>query len=380
MELLLALAAVIVAAASLFLANIFNRRFIDYGRRLEEAEQIVGGLSDAQKRNAGQVAEAERRAIDQSTRRLRRAQQELTDRFREESEVLAEEGRNARRQTADLAQRVSQLREVVTTGFRDHGTQLDALAQQAADLRAGGDLTASLARLEARLDQQAAKLGEAQSDLASANEDTASTVSGIVQQLLTLAREVELLGLDHAELRAQLRRWLSYTARLAAADLPSLIMPGGVAAEGPAASEILPGLFEALLGAVGIDAVFREQFGSAGTLYYLAWPPSNGQSPEQYVADLLAWVPGDGVPLAGLPEFRSLLLAMHAGGPGVVRLGPLIVNNTADGELQGIVLNAEEAAKLDTDGVSSSPHGWARTLDTAGGDWVTDLTDWAAPY
>jgi hypothetical protein len=380
MELLLALAAVIVAAASLVLAGAFNRRFGEYGRQLA----IARDNQDAVEQNADRLWREQEektkealtgyRTIEQRTRLLEETQRTLVRRYDGDSQARAEESGKAQQQAAGLARRMGEIGDLVTRTVTGHGSRLDALDHLAADLRARDDRRAGLG---AEIAVQAATLRELRDDLASGTGHTTRALTGVRQELLALAREAERLELDHADTRAQLRHWLAHSARLTTSDLSALIMPGLVAAERPAAAEILPGLYEALLRAAGLDPVFLEQ-SRHSVLYYLAWHRANGQSAGQYLGGLLAGCQDDEASLAGLTEFRSLLLALHAGGPGAVRLGPLLVSHTAEGACRGIVLTAEEATALDQDGPFGPPARWADRLTDADGDRVVDLAGWAA--
>lgn len=377
MELLLALAVVIVASASLLIANVFNRRFNSYGQRLAETKENVADSRTEQRKKTEQIT-AELRAITQTSQRLEQTMHELSERQGRDSQALVGEDKKTRESTADIASRVSKLSELVTRTFSDHASRLDSLIQSTAQLRAHGDLTAHTARLEAEVMHQGAALKELRDDFASENERMTQALTGIRQQLLASAREIDLLGVDHADMRSGLRMWLDHTARLTSADLSTLIMPGFIAAEGRAALEILPCLYEALLRSAGLDPVFRADAGSAGVAYYLAWNSSNGPSLEQYLGSLLTAYQDDGVSLVGLTQFRSLLLAMHVGRPATVRLGPLIIGHTPEGMFRGIVMTAEEATALDEDGPGFSPTAWVERLKAVGGERAVDLTAWAA--
>jgi len=393
-ELLLALAAVIVAAASLYLANVFHRRSDVYGRRLSEAEQNLTILRAEQVKHTQDMAAAERRANAGSAEQVREAEQRLAGRYRADWQTLADEYKNAQETTSGITRSVSQLREVMTTTLRehdsrldslgqltaDHGSRLGSLGQLAAELPSLGDLAADATQLRTEADRQAAALGELRDGLAAATEQTAETLTDLKQQLLVLAKDVELLDLDRCDLRSQLRRWLDHSVRLTSADPSTRILPGFTQAEGRAASEILPCLYEALLRAVNLDFVFREQAGPAGVFYYVEWHSPDGQSPEQHLGSLLATCRDDSISLPGLTELRGLLLAMNAGGPATMRLGPLVVSYTAADTFRGTVMNAEETEILDESDPASSPAQWAKRLGELDEHQVVNLTAWAAAW
>ena len=369
MELFLAIAAVIVAIASLYLANNFNRRFSAHGKRLDQVAQ-----------SAERAVLAERQETAQIARQVKQAEQEHTDRSRKDWQTLMEERRKSEVKTADIANRVAQLGEEMTTAFGDHGARLESLSQLAEDLRSSNDLAAEAARLRTIVGQQTAALDGLRDDLASAGRHAAQTLTGFRQQLVAIVKESDLLQCDHADLRSQLRQWIGHNARLATLDPRMRILPGLIAAEMPAAQELLPCLYETLLRAVGLDPVFREQAGPAGVRYYLGLHSPGGQPPEQRLGRLLAANEDDSASLPGLTEFRSLLLAIYASGPGMMRAGPLIVSHTALGTFRGTVLTATETETTAEDEPASALIRWAERLDELSEDRIVNLAGWAASY
>jgi hypothetical protein len=382
MELFLALATVIVATATLFLAYAARRGLDAYEGRLNKAEQNVAGLTSVQQelKRAAAVGQAAAQDVPQ----LRKAIQEL-----------AELHEADKRNQADEVKTVSQLHAQVTAASKDHGARLDSLTQRAADhdsrlnsldrlaqdvARSLGNLAAGAARLKEEASQQAAALRALSDTTTSASERKAEALARLSDQLLALAGDVGLLDLDRRELRAQLRKWLAHSAQETRMAPDTRVMPGFIQAERHAAGQILPCLYEALLQRAKLDSVFREQAGAAGVFYYLISRSSDGQPAEQQLGSLLAacQIPDSGSELPGLAELRSLLLAMYVGGPATMRLGPLVVSHSAGGTFRGTVLTAGEAQTLDAGDPTSSPIWFSRLLGELPSDCVLDLAAWAA--
>jgi hypothetical protein len=382
MELLVALAAVIVAAATLFLAYAARRRLDAYEGRLKRTNEKVDRLASGQR---ALEAAAQTHATAHDVKQVRQAVQELAQRHETRPQTQAE----------DVTKVVSQLRREVAAAFKDQTARLDSLARRATDhdlrlnsldqlasdvARSLSDLSADAVRLGEEAGQQAAALRALSDSTTTASEQTAETLSALGDQLLALATDVELLDLDRRELRTQRRKWLAHSARQTGMAPGVHMMPGFVQTERRAASDVLPSLYESFLESVNLDFVFREQAGSAGVFYYLVprWPDSRptAQRLDGLLTACQRLVSDAG--LLGLAELRSLLLAMYAGGPGVIRLGPLIVSHTTGNTFRGVVLTAAEAQTLDADDLSSSPIRCARLLGELPGDRVLDLSSWAA--
>ena len=384
MEQLLALALLLVAFATLFFVNVFNRRFRVYDQRFGRTEHDVNELRAGQRENARELVEAEDRAAGKSVRQARKASEDLATRYRGDWQSLTARQQELKDGSAALTSRVDQLSQSTETTLGEHGARLDALDRLAAALGAREDTSAQAADIKAEIDRQAAAVRELRGDVTQASQQTAEALTGLREQLMALAGEVELLDADRQDLRSQLRKWLDHSAQLttsanlANADPATSIMPGFVATGERAAAELLPGLYEAVLGAIGVEPVFREHAEAGDVFYYLAWRHPNGQSPRRRLEDLLAASPDDGASADGLTEFRSLLLALRAGGPGTVRLGPLVVGQTAAGAFLGAVMTAAEAAELDEGDSGASPARWAARLAELDADRVVNLADWAA--
>lgn len=399
MELLVALAAVIVAAATLFLVySVYSahRRLDAYEGRLNQTDQNVTTLVSGQR---GLKAAAETHATADDVRRVREAMQDLADRRETQRQTQAE----------DVTKVESQLRREVMSAFKEQTARLDSLSRGATDhdlrlnsldqlavghesrlafldqlgsdvARSLRDLSADAARLGEEAGQQAAALRALSDSTTTASKQTEETLSSLGDQLLALSADVDLLDLDRRELRTQLRKWLAHSAQQARMAPAIQVMPGFIQAERRAASDILPSLYEAFLESANLDFVFREHAGSAGVFYYLVSRLPQGRATEQQLDRLLTEcrILNPDAELLGLAELRSLLLAMYVGGPGAIRLGPLIVSHTAGSMFRGVVLTSAEAQTLDPDDLFSSPIRCAKLLDELPSDRVLDLAAWAA--
>jgi hypothetical protein len=377
MEQLLALALLLVAFATLFFVNVFNRRFRVYDQRFGRTEHDVNELRAGQRDSTRQLAEAEDRAAGKSVQEVKKAGDDLATRYRGDWQSLTAKHQELKDESAAVTSRVDKLSQSVETMLREHGARLDALDRQTAALGARDDTSAQAADLKAEIDRQSAAVRELRGEVTQASEHTAEALTGLREQLLALAGEVRLLDADRQDLRSQLRKWLGHSAHLANADPATGIMPGFVATGERVAAELLPGLYEAVLGAIGVEPVFCEHAEAGDVFYYLAWRHPNGQSPRRRLEDLLAASPDDGASAAGLTEFRSLLLALRAGGPGTARLGPLVVGQTGTGAFLGAVMTADEAAELDDGDLGAAPARWAERLAELDEDRVVNLADWA---
>jgi hypothetical protein len=396
MELFVALAAVIVAAATLFLAYAARRRFAAYDARLNQTDRNVDSLTSEQ-RELKAAAAANVPADD--VKQVQKAVQDLAERHETQKKTQAE----------DVTKVVGQLGREVTTAFKEHTARLDSLARRAADhdlrlnsldqlavehearfasldqlasdvARSLRDLSADAVQLRKEAGEQAAALRALNDRTRTASKQTAETLSGLGDQLLALAADVELLDLDRRELRTQLRKWLAHSAQQTRMAPAIHVMPGFIQAERRAASHILPSLYEAFLESANLDFVYRERAGTAGVFYYLLSRLPDDRATEQKLGRLLTacQVSDPDAGLLGLTELRSLLLAMYAGGPGAIRLGPLIVSHTTGSMFRAAVLTVAEAQTLEVGDLSSSAIRCTTLLDESPEDRVLDLAAWAA--
>lgn len=386
MELFLALAAVIVAGATLFFAVMARRRFDTHENRLRRAEQNVTTLESGQQTlaDAAQAAKAAHQADVQRFQQLSKSIQKLAE--------THDSDQQAWQAIADVLKTVNQLRGELTAGLKDQGTQLDSLGQLADghNSRHGSldqvtatfqqslsDLRADMAQLKEQADRHSTALRELRDHVTSSSGETREKLIDLDEQLLALAAELGQLDRDRQEVHAQLRKWLARVSQQASAAPAARIMPGFIQVERQAAAQILPCLYESLLRAADLDFVFREQTGPVGVFYYLV-PCSSASQPEQQLGDLLSACPDPGVMLPGMTELRGLLRAMHAGGPGIVRVGPLIVGHGAAGTFSGTLLTAAEAEAIDAADPAASPGQYLSLLSELPGDRIVELAAWAA--
>jgi hypothetical protein len=312
MDLLLALAAIIVAAGSLVLAYTFYQRVSELRLQLSAVEEQTMGYSQ-------QVADA--------------ARQESDERLDAATKKLDAEGARLSEQADGTATQLREFSNWARTTMEQHRIRLD-------NLEAAG---------------------------APPYDDD-------------WVRAVERLRLDQDGLRSQLHAWLDSTIQLGGTEPSMALLPGLAGGEGPASAEILPDLYEALLQSVNADVAFRNRAGPLGFRYYLTWHHPDGYPPERALAGLLTRLGSGDAAQLGHAEFGNLVAAMHAAGPSLIRLGPLVVTHAADGPFLGAVLTPEEAAEPDSGELGSLSAQWAARLSLLGGDRTVDLASWAGQY
>jgi hypothetical protein len=357
MELLVALAAVVVAAASLVLAYVFSRRSDTYRIQLRNAERKITELGSRQTDNVNELSLALRREVTARTDQLATSERRIIDH-------------------GDRS--VSQLSDLLTRTIRDHGSRLASVEQLASDVESLRSLAAETAELRAETQRHGQDAEKMRGALAKAERHTPRRLDDIEQRLLALARDVDQILVDDAARRSQMRTWIRHGSWPAHGYQPGLVMPGFTYTDDRVAAEILPGLYEQVLRRTEFVLLLREQAPGGGCLYLVQAPSSDGQSPEQLLGQLLDACQDDDVVRPGLAELRDLIAAIHAGGPGTVRLGPLIVNCTADDTVTGVMATAEEVAILDDQDPCLAHHRWAEQLPKAAGQRVVNLTEWVA--
>jgi hypothetical protein len=119
--------------------------------------------------------------------------------------------------------------------------------------------------------------------------------------------------------------------------------------------ELVRGLVEAFCDGIGLEVILPAESGVGGRGPYFAWRPTDGRRLEDALAGVLAAVPDDlAADHPGLDELRRLVLALYEHGPGTIRIGPAILNNTWDATI-GRVISPWD---LDALGATGLP-GWA---------------------
>ena len=390
MEILLAVAVMVVAVASWFIAASLRSQIRQNAAELEQArKQIVAQCAEqAEERlrardhdQAGQPGfyEVMQQQISEAQAHLARHDDEMRhDQVRAAEQetattqlgaALRQEARQREKDIARLEQGLhgklaSQLSAGLEQEARQRRQEIQQLQQALRDLGEPAGLAgAPVPRAGiAGQDLAAAPDGlrqQAERQLAGAT----SVLSGIDQQLSAIRRYV----------RAQLDREVAMTR----GNKGHRVVVGGISAERPAAPGTLPGLYESFLTGLPADMLFHDPAHESSDRFYLLWNSRNGQSLEGRLETLLRGCPRDiRMPAPGLDELRGLLLALHRAGPGTLQVGPLVVVRT-DRELVGTVLTATEASLLD--GRSTlPPAGECRSLlGNVGPDRLADLGAWA---
>lgn len=215
--------------------------------------------------------------------------------------------------------------------LRDHVDRLD---------EALGDLKEMLARLDT------AQAAGDQRDQRAADE------------IVAMARQVEELARGQEDILGYLRSTLADEALAGAGDHQRRVIAASACSA--QSEDLLRGSLQELCEAIGLESIFPRRIGRLGTVTYYGARNLAGEPVEVTLATLLAAGPnGAAPPRPGLEELRRLLIVLHAGGPGTVRVGPMIVNSTP-GILLGCVTNPREMAG----------QAWAGLDCPAGGAWA----------
>jgi hypothetical protein len=378
MVLLLAVAVMAVAVASWIIATTFRIRI---------------------RENTADLAMA-RRQIMQCAERLKQAEKRLRTQSDHDQSRWADEFETVRQQIGEahvhLARHDAQIRQHQDRMDDDQGTETEQMGSAQKQIEA-------LQEAVRDLDHRARQAEEAAARSAGLGEQATAGLTDLRQQsdlrLAGVARDVSRLSRYLDGVREYIRAQLDHDVA-ATRDQPGhRVLTGGIYTEAPAAADVLPLLYDALVQQLPLETLFHDSGRS-----YLFWRPGSGATPEQQLGQLLracvAGAPGgsgadgmsgadgttgdhgasggDGdVPVRGLAELHGLLLALHHGGPGTLQLGPLVVFRTSD-QFAGLVLAATEADLLDGQVSLPAPEECRSLLKTLGDDRLTDLGAWAA--
>lgn len=365
MVLLLAVAVMAVAVASWIIATTFRIRI---------------------RENTADLAMA-RRQIMQCAERLKQAEKRLRTQSDHDQSRWADEFETVRQQIGEahvhLATHDAQIRQ--------HQDRLDDQGSETEQMGSAQKEIEALQEAVRDLDHRARQAEEAAARSAGLGEQATAGLTDLRQQsdlrLAGVARDVSRLTRYLDGVREYIRAQLDHDVT-ATRDQPGhRVLTGGIYTEAPAATDVLPLLFDSLIQQLPLETLFHDSGRS-----YLFWRPGSGQTPEQQLGQLLQVcladapdapdTPGDGddsddAPVRGLAELRGLLLALHHGGPGTLQVGPLVVFRTSD-QFAGLVLATAEAGLLDGQPSLPAPEECRSLLKTLGDDRLTDLSAWAA--
>jgi len=392
MDILLAVAVMVVAVASWFIAAALRtqirqnateleqtrEQFDDRieqveqtGRRLAEREQDQAGLTDFYQMVQQQISDAREhlaRHDDQMHQdHEHAAEQEMTT-----ARLDAAVRREARQRERDIA-RLEQafhgkLTSQLSTGLQQEARQRRQEIQQ-------------LQQALRDLDRRAGQAGPAATHTGVEGEDPAAGPDDLRRQadqkLASVAGVLSDIDQHLNAIRQYVRAQLDREVAMTRGNKGHRVLVGGICAEQPAAAGTLPLLYESFLSELPVDMLFHDSEHQSSDRFYLLWSSRNGQSPEHRLEMLLRGCARDGGKAdPGLDELRGLLLALHHAGPGTLQVGPLVVIRT-DRELVGTVLAAPEAGLLDGRATLPAPEECRVLLQNVGRDRLADLGAWA---
>lgn len=253
----------------------------------------------------------------------------------------------------------------------DSETTVKALAQKVTELelrldppsRAPGAAAGGLpAEFDKRLAERSRQAAIALAGLRRWADDHFTAVAGDAAQTAQLVRELDRFAIRNLEYEA-------------AAPRPgSLVLPCRLYAEQPCVLDIAPGLLDRLWSALGAEVMYQQDEGS-GVRFFLRWP-SGSPTPQLKLGSLLreaASVSSAATTQSGSEELAALIRALHAGGPAVVQLGPILLARTGDGTYGGSV--PADWPALGVDPLAAATSG--EPIEAMGARDVVDLTGWS---
>jgi hypothetical protein len=199
------------------------------------------------------------------------------------------------------------------------------------------------------------------------------------RQMLGTVRQIEMVLRGQSDIHSYLRSRLDYEVMRTSRDHGCRIITARVRLSGPGADLVWP-LLASFCETVMLKTLLPESPGFTGSGSYLLWQPSDGQQLEEVLSAKLAACPDSPAsPSADLEALRSLLLALHADGPGTIQLGPMIINRTPRA-LLGCVMTAAEAVQISNADTLISPDACEACLRGLAQDRVIELTSWADTF
>jgi hypothetical protein len=419
MDILLAIAVMVVAVASWFISGTLRTQIRHNATELEQARKQLAEQVDQVEQTGRQLAERDRdqashadfyemvqQQISQAAEHLARHDDEMRqdqERAAEHEMATAQLGaalrREARQREKDMARLEQALHGKMTsqlsTGLQQEARQrrqeIQQLQQALRDLGQRAAPAAPGIAADGRGIAPAAPgiaadgpgIAPARPAIAAAGvpgEDSAAGPDGLrrqaERQLASIAGVLSDIDQHLNAIRAYVRAQLDREVAMTRGNKGHRVLVGGICAEQPAAAGTLPLLYESFLSELPVDMLFHDSEPQSSDRFYLLWSSRNGQSPEHRLEMLLRGCARDGgAPDPGLNELRGLLLALHHAGPGTLQVGPLVVIRT-DRELVGTVLAAAEAGLLDGRALPA-PEECRVLLRNVGRDRLADLGAWA---
>jgi len=388
MDILLAVAVMVVAVASWFIAAALRTQIRQNAAELEQARKQIEQVGQTEQR----LAERERdqagladfyqmvqQQIGDAREHLARHDEEM---HQDREHAAGQETATARLEAALRRETRQRERDIARLEQAFHGkltSQLSTALQREARQRRQEiqQLQQALRDLGRRVGQA----GPAVTHSEGTGEDSAAGPDGLrrqtEQQLASVAGVLSDIDQHLSAIRQYVRAQLDREVAMTRGNKGHRVLVGGICAQQPAAAGPLPLLYESFLSELPVDMLFHDCEHESSDRFYLLWSSQNGQSPEHRLEMLLRGCARDGgKPDPGLNELRGLLLALHHAGPGTLQVGPLVVIRTRR-ELMGTVLAATEASLLDGRASLPAPEECRALLQNVGRDRMADLGAWA---
>jgi hypothetical protein len=388
MDILLAIAVMVVAVASWFIAAALRTQIRQNATELEQARKQIEQVGQTEQR----LAERERdqagladfyQMVQQQISDAREHLARHDDEMRQDQERAAGQEMTTARLDAALRREARQReKDIARLEQAFHGkltSQLGTGLQQEARQRR--QEIQQLQQALRDLGRRAGQAGPAVTQAGVPGEDSAAGTDGLrgqtEQQLASVAGVLSDIDQHLSAIRQYVRAQLDREVAMTRGNKGHRVLVGGICAEQPAAAGPLPLLYESFLSELPVDMLFHDCEHESSDRFYLLWSSQNGQSPEHRLEMLLRGCARDGGKLdPGLNELRGLLLALHQAGPGTLQVGPLVVIRTRR-ELMGTVLAATEASLLDGRATLPAPEECRVLLQNVGRDRMADLGAWA---
>ena len=408
MGILLLVTVLIVASVAVYVAASFDVRMTRkinplLERTVRDILAMTGTVSDKSDRRIEGIGASLGRDLSQTSAEVKQITTDLSERLSERDRrlvaeladlketvrritvVQAEADRSQRETGGDVremkahvleikvAARALQRQQENTAGLVKTGT-----AQSARDLE---DIRSLLGRLSEQQVGVHSRLAEIAQALARNGEEAAARGERhnqwAVEQMSMTARQMQALLEGQADVASFLRATLDDESRSGATDSRGRrVMWLSLPEDGPD-DDVFRDLAAAFCDQFGLTQLLSAAPEPERSGGYFVWRSHSGEPLEEVLAGLLTACPDHAVSSrAGLEELRGLMLTLHSGGRGLIRIGPLILVS-ADRALLGGVVNAEEADRLQTVMGPEETAGWVRAL---GHGRVVELTPWASAY
>jgi len=392
MDILLAVAVMVVAVASWFIAAALRTQIRQNATELQQARKQIAEQVGQVEQTGQRLAESERDQTGQADfyqmvqQQISDAREHLArhdDAMRRDQERAGEQEmatarldaalrREARQRERDIA-RLEQALHGKMTSQLSTGLQKEA-RQRRQEIQQLQQALRDLDRRPGPAGAGVTKAGVAGEDSAAGPDDPRQQAE---RQLASVAAVLSDIDQHLNAIRQYVRAQLDREVAMTRGNKGHRVLVGGICAEQAAAAGDLPLLYESFLSELPVDMLFHDSEHQSSDRFYLLWSSRNGQSPEHRLEMLLRGCARDGgKPDPGLNELRGLLLGLHHAGPGTLQVGPLIVIRT-DRELVGTVLAATEASLLDGRAALPAPEECRVLLRNMGRDRLADLGAWA---